>query len=81
MEVKPLYPKLLQYLRKHNLVKKFNKQIVILKANPYHPSLNLEILEPKHRKLYSFRIDRKYRATFVVYNSEITILDISLHYQ
>ncbi len=27
-------------------------------------------LEPKHLKVYSFRIDRKYRAIFIIINGE-----------
>ncbi len=81
MKAKPLNPELFQYLRKHNLEKKFNKQLLILQNNPRHPSLHTEILEPKSRKIYSFRVDVKYRAIFIVRNSAIEIIDINDHYQ
>jgi hypothetical protein len=43
---------ILIYLHKHGLIRA-------------HSSLNTELLEPKHRLIYSFRIDKKYRALFI----------------
>lgn len=34
-------------LKRFGLKRKFEKQMTFLKANPRHPSLNLELLEPK----------------------------------
>lgn len=82
MNVKPLRSDLKLYLNKRNLKKKFNKQLNIFITNPRHPSLHTEILEPKNLKLYSFRIDRKYRVIFILTSSdEIEIVDINDHYQ
>ncbi|MBI2613179.1 MAG: type II toxin-antitoxin system RelE/ParE family toxin [Candidatus Levybacteria bacterium] len=81
MKAKPLNLELLKYLRKHNLEKKFNRQLLILRNNARHPSLHTEILEPKSRKIYSFRVDLKYRAIFFVKDGEIEIVDINDHYQ
>lgn len=81
MKVKTLHPKLLEYLKKHKLQDKFQKQLKILQYNPKHPSLHTEILEPRHLKIYSFRLDKKYRAIFVIKNEEIVIIDINPHYQ
>lgn len=81
MKAKPLNPELLKYLKKHNLKKKFNRQLLILQNNPRHPSLHTEILEPKSRKIYSFRIDIKYRGIFIIRNSVIEIVDINDHYK
>lgn len=80
MKVKPLNPRLNKYLKSHGLVKKFTKQVALLSENPKHPSLNTELLEPKHMKVYSFRIDRKYRASFGIVSGEIEIFDITDHY-
>ena len=80
MKIKPLRNDLVRYLRTHGLIKKFTKQVKIFSANPRHPSLHTEILEPKRLKIYSFRIDRKYRAIFVIKNGEILIIDINDHY-
>lgn len=81
MKAKPLNPELLKYLRKHNLEKKFNRQLLILQNNTRHPSLHTEILEPKSRKIYSIRVDIKYRAIFIIRNSAIEIIDVNDHYQ
>lgn len=81
MKAKSLNLELLKYLRKHGLEKKFNRQLLILQDNFRHPSLHTEILEPRSRKVYSFRIDIKYRAIFVVRKGEVEIIDINDHYQ
>lgn len=81
MQIKPLGPELLKYLQKHNLGKKFKRQLLVLQNNPRHPSLHTEILEPKVRKIYSFRIDIKYRAIFIIRDGQAEIIDINDHYQ
>jgi len=82
MQVKALSPKLVNYLTKHNLTNKYNKQLNLFKENPNHPSLNTEKLSPKTAGLYSFRIDRKYRVVFhILLNGEAQIVDINDHYQ
>ncbi|HEY4694607.1 MAG TPA: hypothetical protein VIH52_01425 [Candidatus Nanoarchaeia archaeon] len=81
MVVKPLRADLVIYLKKHNLVKKFNKQITVFVSNPRHPSLHTEVLEPKSLKIYSFRIDRKYRTIFIFRNNQVEIIDVNDHYQ
>ena len=81
MKARPLNLEVLKYLRKHNLEKKFNRQLLILQNNPRHPSLHTEVLEPKSRKIYSFRVDIKYRAIFVVRSGAIEIIDINDHYK
>ncbi|OGE33225.1 hypothetical protein A3C59_01260 [Candidatus Daviesbacteria bacterium RIFCSPHIGHO2_02_FULL_36_13] len=78
MKVKPLNPRLAKYLRNHNLIKKFDKQLTLLLENPKHPSLNTELLEPKHMRVYSFRIDRKYRVNFGIVAGEIEVFDITI---
>jgi len=81
MEIKPLRSDLLRILQKHNLVNKFNKQVRFFIQNPRYPSLHTERLEPKHLKIYSFRIDKKYRAIFIITQNQAEIIDINLHYQ
>lgn len=81
MQIKPLRNDLESYLAKHGLVKKFAKQIKIFSANPRYPSLHTEILELKSSKVYSFRIDKKYRAIFILTQPDETeIVDINNHY-
>ena len=81
MQSKRLRSDLKKYLQKRNLGKKFQKQLKLFEQNPKYPSLNTEILEPKHLKIYSFRIDKKYRAIFVITNGQIEVVDINDHYE
>lgn len=81
MLVLPINKRLILCLQAHKLRGKFEKQKQLLEANPYHPSLNVELLEPKHLRLFSFRVDRKYRAIFIfVAPNIIEIIDINNHY-
>lgn len=82
MIIRLLRKDLIDYLHKRALLKRFNKQKELFEKNPLHSSLNTEVLEPKHLKIYSFRITRNWRAIFVYRgNNEIEIVDINNHYQ
>lgn len=82
MRVLSLRSDLEDYLKRRGLFEKFIKQVTLFSDNPKHPSLNTERLEPKDLKIYSFRIDRKYRAIFVILpDGEVEIVDINLHYR
>lgn len=82
MQIRPLSDKLKRYLSRHQLENKFNKQANLFEQNPSYPSLNTEILEPQSERVYSFRIDKKYRAIFIFTSSEeIEVIDINDHYQ
>ena len=82
MRVKQLNKYLERYVQKKNLRKKFEKQIRFLAENPSHPSLNLELLEPRAIGYYSLRLDKKYRAIFIfTSHDEIEIIDINPHYE
>lgn len=82
MKVRPLRADLSDYLKRRLLVKRFNKQIKIFGDTPRHPSLHTEVLEPKKLRLYSFRLNKKFRAIFVFLdNEEVEIVDINDHYQ
>lgn len=82
MKVKSLRSDLEKYLKQHNLLGKFNKQVSLFKQNPRHPSLHTEVLEPRSLRIYSFRIDRKYRVIFILESlDEVEIVDINNHYQ
>lgn len=59
MKIKSLKNSLIKYLKKHQLEKKFQKAKELFEQDINHPSLNVEILEPKHLKVYSFRLDKK----------------------
>ena len=44
--------------------KKAERKEQLFRANPFHPSLKTEKLEPKSKEYWSFRIDREYRIIF-----------------
>ena len=82
MLVAPIHRDIILYLKKRNLLSKFNKQISILQNDIKHPSLNLEILEPKELRIYSFRVDKKYRAIFIFTSPQIIeIIEVNNHYR
>jgi hypothetical protein len=65
-----LRPDIVAFLRKRGLWKKWVKTGKLFETDPSHPSLNTELLEPKHRLIYSFRIDLKHRALFICHWAE-----------
>jgi Txe/YoeB family toxin of Txe-Axe toxin-antitoxin module len=82
MKILPLHPELREYLKARGLEKKFEKQIDLFKENSFHPSLRTELLEPRKMKIWSFRIDKKYRALFIFLEKDvIEIIDVNDHYQ
>ena len=81
MKIKPLKNEVETYLKIHRLDKKFQKAKELFENDVQHPSLNVEILEPKHLKVYSFRLDKKYRAIFIVTGGDAEILAVTNHYR
>jgi Txe/YoeB family toxin of Txe-Axe toxin-antitoxin module len=81
MRIKPVKYSISEYLKRHQLERKFQKAKELLEQSMNHPSLNVELLEPKHLKVYSFRIDKKYRAIFVLTGHEIEIITVTNHYR
>ncbi len=82
MRIWSLHPEIKEYLRKHNLEKKFDKQIKLFQENPFYPSLETELLEPKQMRIWSFRIDHKYRTIFIFRETDlIEIIDVNNHYK
>lgn len=71
-----------EYLKKHDLSKKWEKAKKLFENDPSHPSLNTELLEPRHRLIYSFRIDKRYRALFICLpEDKIEIIGVTKHYR
>jgi len=82
VKILPLHPEINDYLKRRNLEKKFEKQIRLFENNPFHPSLRTELLEPRNMHIWSFRIDRKYRAIFIFREKDtVEIIDVNDHYQ
>lgn len=81
MEIKPIRKDVSEYLQRHTLEKKWGKAKRLFEHNIRHPSLHVELLEPHWRGIYSFRLDRQYRALFFIQNSEAEIISITNHYK
>lgn len=78
----PFGEKLKKKAQKYGIQNKLAKQCQLLSENPRHPSLHLELLEPHEVGLYSFRIDRKFRAIFYIQEATnvFEIISITVHY-
>lgn len=68
------------YVKKHNLVLKWNKALFLFENNLKHPSLHTELLGPKEEMIYSFRLDRKYRALFIIKDGKAHVFRVTNHY-
>jgi plasmid maintenance system killer protein len=82
MKISPLRVDILDYLIKHNILKKWEKSEGLFNKNIKYPSLNIELLEPKWKGVYSFRLDKKYRALyFINKQGEAEIICVTNHYK
>lgn len=82
MKIISLHQEIQDYIKRRGLEKKFEKQKILFEQNPFHPSLETELLEPRKMRIWSFRIDRKYRAIFIFREKDaIEIIEINNHYQ
>ncbi len=82
MTIRPIRDDLEKYLKKHDLEKKYKKAKSLFEQDPFYPSLNTELLEPKERLIYSFRLDKKYRAIFIyVDKNTIEVVLFTNHYK
>jgi Txe/YoeB family toxin of Txe-Axe toxin-antitoxin module len=82
MKILPLHPEIKEYLKKRRLERKFEKQKKLFEKNPFHPGLRTELLEPRKMRIWSFRVDRKYRALFIFREKDaIEIIDVNDHYR
>lgn len=81
MLILPLNALVRKQLKRLRLGRKFEKQKTIFEADLHYPSLNTEKLEPKSVGLYSFRIDRKYRAIFRIRDGLAEVVHVAKHYE
>ena len=81
MEIKIIGKEIPEYISKHQLQKKWDKTLALFSTHPTHRSLNIELLEPKHRGIYSFRVDRKFRALFTVRGGDCYVFKVTNHYK
>jgi len=81
MEIKIATPKVTRYIILHRLESKWKKSKILFEKNPRYPSLHTELLEPKDEMIFSFRLDKKYRALFMVKNSVAFVFRVTNHYR
>ncbi len=82
MKILALHDDITAYIEERRLEKKFEKQKRLFEQNPFHPSLHSELLEPKRMRIWSFRLDKKYRALFIFRaKGVIEIIEVNDHYQ
>lgn len=81
MEIKVVTPRVLRYIKAHGLKDKWEKAVILFTSNTKHPSLKMELLEPKEEMVYSFRIDRKYRALFMIKDNIAFVFRVTNHYR
>ena len=81
MEIKVVTPKVYRYLKVHILEDKWEKAVSLFKSNIRHPSLHTELIEPKEEMVYSFRVDRKYRALFMIKDNTAYVFRVTNHYK
>lgn len=82
MKILELHPEIKTYLKRRKLERKFEKQKRFFEKNPFYPSLKTELLEPRKMRVWSFRVDKKYRAVFIFRKKNIVeIIDVNDHYR
>ena len=82
MKLAPLRADLRAYLRERELSGKGEKAKEVVERDIRYPSLHVELLEPRWYGIYSFRLDRKYRALFFIdHNGEAEVFAITNHYK
>jgi plasmid maintenance system killer protein len=81
MQIKPLTKEIEVSIGNYGLSRKWNKSQRLFETNIRHPSLHTEILEPHWRGIYSFRLDRKYRALFFITGGKAEVFKITKHYK
>lgn len=82
MKIIAINPEIEDYLKKRGLEKKFEKQKRFFEENPFHSSLRTELLEPRKMRIWSFRVNHRYRAIFIFRERDIVeIIDVNDHYK
>lgn len=81
MFIKPLRKDIDETIDKYGLRRKWGKAKELFESNIRHPSLHTELLEPRWRGIYSFRLDKQYRALFFIESSRAEVFSITKHYK
>ncbi|MBA3047385.1 hypothetical protein FP830_03575 [Candidatus Falkowbacteria bacterium] len=80
-KIRPIKPRLSEYLDKLGLFKKWEKARIFLENDLSHPSLNFEKIILKSAIFYSFRVDKKYRGICILDKNIIEIILFTNHYK
>lgn len=71
--------KVLKFLKRHkDITPKYKKVILLLEADPFHPSLRLHKLSAKLNMLHSVSIDMQYRITIEFYIEDEKIIPVNI---
>ena len=81
MQIKLLNSRVRKQIALFGVGLKFEKQKRLFEISPFYPSLHTEKLEPKSVGLYSFRIDKKYRAIFRIHGDMVEVIHVTKHYE
>lgn len=78
--ITPQYMKrLVRFLKSHpELIKPYAKAILLLEANPFHPSLRLHALSGKLTGLHSMSINLSYRITMELLIQDRQIIPVNV---
>lgn len=71
-----------KFFKRHpELLGQYEKALMLLELNPYHPSLRLHQLSGKLDQLYSVSINMSYRLVmeFIILEREIVLVDVGDH--
>lgn len=74
--------KVLKFFKKHqDIFDRFQKTVILLSENPFHPSLRLHKLQGNKSNYYSVSITMSYRIIldFIIIDEEIILIDIGSH--
>ena len=71
--------KVIKFLKRHkDIFSKYKKVLLLLEADPFHPSLRLHKLSGKLDGLYSVSINMQYRVTIEFYIEDGKIIPINI---
>ena len=81
MKIRQLRADTVKYLEDRALTAKWEKARRFFEVDMRRHSLKTELLEPRWRGIYSFRIDKKYRALFFITDGQAEVFAITNHYK
>lgn len=74
--------RLKKFFKRHpDMLKRYSKAMMILEADPFHPSLRLHKLKGNLQEYFSISINMEYRIVidFIIKEKEIILIDIGSH--